>query len=94
MAARTLLLATLAAFTTGSAIGRRSASVNSTTCNGVKYSYDELAGYGYVPANAVDKLGDTLGGLGSSLHLDQGAWKKHCNGTYSGILWSLPDRGW
>ncbi|KAI1360953.1 esterase-like activity of phytase-domain-containing protein [Xylaria arbuscula] len=94
MAACTLLVAALAAFTSASSIGRRATSVNSTTCNGVKYSYDELAGYGFVPSNAVDKLGDTLGGLGSSLHLDQGAWKKHCNGTYSGILWSLPDRGW
>ncbi|KAI0503442.1 esterase-like activity of phytase-domain-containing protein [Xylaria bambusicola] len=94
MAARALLWATFAASTPGSVIGKRTASVNSTTCNGAKYSYDELAGYGFVPSNAIDKLGDTLGGLGSSLHLDQGAWRKHCNGSYSGILWSLPDRGW
>ncbi|KAI1419116.1 esterase-like activity of phytase-domain-containing protein [Xylaria sp. FL1777] len=94
MLGHALLLATLFAFTSGAAIETRIAGVNSTTCNGKNYVYDELAGYGFVPSNAVDKFGDTLGGLGSSLHLDKSAWKKHCNGTYSGILWSLPDRGW
>ncbi|KAI1441151.1 esterase-like activity of phytase-domain-containing protein [Annulohypoxylon stygium] len=69
-------------------------AVNTTTCNGVKYVYEELAGYGYVVTNAVDKFGDTLGGLGSSIHLERGAWKKLDNGSYSGVLWSLPDRGW
>ncbi|KAI1333965.1 esterase-like activity of phytase-domain-containing protein [Xylariaceae sp. FL0016] len=75
-------------------INATASGVNSTSCNGRQYVYEELAGYGYVVSNAVDKFGDTLGGLGSSLHLDQSAWKKHCNGSYSGILWSLPDRGW
>ncbi|KAI0011488.1 esterase-like activity of phytase-domain-containing protein [Xylariaceae sp. FL0662B] len=70
------------------------AGVNSTTCNGKSYVYEELAGYGYVVSDAVDKFGDTLGGLGSSLHLNQSAWKKLDNGSYSGLLWSLPDRGW
>ncbi|CAJ2504837.1 Uu.00g122310.m01.CDS01 [Anthostomella pinea] len=63
-------------------------------CNGRSYAYEELAGYGYVVSDAVDKFGDTLGGLGSSLHLEQGAWEKRPNGSYSGILWALPDRGW
>ncbi|GAP91457.1 putative outer membrane autotransporter protein [Rosellinia necatrix] len=96
MAARLILAATLVASASTSAVtvGKRTAGVNSTTCNGSRYVYNELAGYGFVPPNAVDKFGDTLGGLGSSLHLDQSAWKKHHNGSYSGILWSLPDRGW
>ncbi|KAH9891426.1 esterase-like activity of phytase-domain-containing protein [Xylariomycetidae sp. FL2044] len=68
--------------------------VNSTSCNGRQYVYEELSGYGFVVSNATDKFGDTLGGLGSSLHLEQAAWKRHCNGSYSGVLWSLPDRGW
>lgn len=42
-------------------------SVNSTTCNGKTYVYNELAGYGFVPDNARDKLGDTIGGIGSSI---------------------------
>ncbi|KAI3321154.1 esterase-like activity of phytase-domain-containing protein [Xylariaceae sp. AK1471] len=94
MTTRALLAATLVAWVSGASIQKRAAGVNSTSCNGNNYVYDELAGYGFVPSNAIDKFGDTLGGLGSSLHLDQSAWKKHCNGSYSGILWSLPDRGW
>jgi hypothetical protein len=94
MAARALLAATLAAYVFGTSIHEQTAGVNSTICNGHKYVYDELAGYGFVSSNAVDKFGDTLGGLGSSLHIDRNAWKKHCNGSYSGILWTLPDRGW
>lgn len=41
-------------------------AVNSTTCNGKSYSYDELAGYGILPGNARDKFGDTIGGIGSA----------------------------
>lgn len=83
----------LALPTYGAAIHSRSA-VNKTTCHGVDYEYEELAGYGYIVPDAVDKFGDTLGGLGSSIHLDQAAWKKLDNGSYTGVLWSLPDRGW
>lgn len=51
---------------------RRSSSgtaVNSTTCNGKQYSYNELAGYGLIPGNARDKFGDTIGGIGSASKL-------------------------
>ncbi|KAI8628800.1 esterase-like activity of phytase-domain-containing protein [Xylariaceae sp. FL1651] len=94
MAIRAILAATLAACASGAAIQKQATGVNSTSCNGNNYVYEELAGYGFVASNAIDKFGDTLGGFGSSLHLDQGAWKKHCNGSYSGVLWALPDRGW
>ncbi|TGJ82775.1 hypothetical protein E0Z10_g5988 [Xylaria hypoxylon] len=94
MAARALLAAALIVLASSATAEKRTVGVNSTTCNGNSYVYDELAGYGFVSSNAVDKFGDTLGGLGSALHLDKGRWKKHCNGSYSGILWSLPDRGW
>ncbi|KAI1750757.1 esterase-like activity of phytase-domain-containing protein [Xylaria castorea] len=94
MMTRVLLAATFVAYASGATLENRVTGVNSTTCNGKSYVYDELAGYGFVPSNAVDKFGDTLGGLGSSLHLDQSRWKKHWNGSYTGILWSLPDRGW
>lgn len=40
--------------------------VNSTTCNGKSYAYNELAGYGLIPGNATDKFGDTIGGIGSA----------------------------
>ncbi|KAF3062240.1 hypothetical protein GL218_03000 [Daldinia childiae] len=94
-----LLTASLAVSAIGAAVKCRASdsaapSVNKTTCNGIVYEYEELAGYGYVVSDVVDKFGDTLGGLGSSIHLDSGAWKKLENGSYSGVLWSLPDRGW
>lgn len=64
--------------------------VFSTTCNGKSYSYDKLAGYGFVPSDARDKFGDTLS-IGSSMSIK--SWKKSGCG-YEGILWGLPDRGW
>ncbi|ORY64412.1 esterase-like activity of phytase-domain-containing protein [Pseudomassariella vexata] len=71
-----------------------SSRVNSTTCNGEEYVYEELAGYGFVISDAVDKFGDTLGGLGSAIHLEKGSWSKLSNGSYTGTLWTMPDRGW
>ncbi|XXG95843.1 hypothetical protein Hte_002114 [Hypoxylon texense] len=71
-----------------------SSVVSKTTCGGITYEYEELAGYGYVVSDAVDKYGDVLGALGSSIHIDQASWKKLNNGSYTGLLWSLPDRGW
>ncbi|KAI4717773.1 outer membrane autotransporter [Aureobasidium sp. EXF-10727] len=76
-----------------------SGAVNTTTCGGNTYVYQELAGYGFVKSDARDKFGDTLGGLGSSIAIDQKSWKK-CGGngkngdSYKGVLWALPDRGW
>ncbi|KAH7356216.1 esterase-like activity of phytase-domain-containing protein [Pyrenochaeta sp. MPI-SDFR-AT-0127] len=72
------------------------APVNVTTCNGEKYIYEELAGYGKLASNVRDKFGDTIGGIGSAIALDKGSRKrsKDKKGTYSGILYGLPDRGW
>ena len=75
-------------------ISARERVVNSTTCASKAYTYHELAGYGYIVSNAVDKFGDTLGGLGSGIHMDRAHWTKLDNGSYTGTLWSLPDRGW
>lgn len=68
--------------------------VNQTTCDGREYLYRGLAGYGFIPSNARDKFGDTLGGIGSSIALDRKSWKKTKSGNYEGIIWGLPDRGW
>lgn len=76
------------------ALPKRQSAVNTTTCNGQTYSYLDLAGYGFTPSTARDKFGDTAGGLGSSAVIDPKSWKSAANGTYSGTLWSLPDRGW
>ena len=70
--------------------------VNVTTCNGQKYVYEELAGFGKLPSNARDKYGETIGGFGSSIAVDKKSFKKSAskNGSYTGILYGLPDRGW
>lgn len=71
----------------------RASAVNTTTCNGKTYVYQELAGYGFIPSNARDKYGDTIGGIGSSIAMDKSTWKK-VGKNYQGILYALPDRGW
>ena len=71
-----------------------SGSVNDTTCNGATYSYEELAGYGYVATDARDKFGDTIGGIGSAISIPRASWRKLSNGSYSGLMWAIPDRGW
>ncbi|KAI9792900.1 MAG: hypothetical protein M1835_007579 [Candelina submexicana] len=68
--------------------------VNRTTCNGKTYTYEQLAGYGFLPGNARDKFGDTIGGIGSDIALDRSAWKKTGPSSYQGVVWALPDRGW
>jgi hypothetical protein len=71
------------------------AAVNTTTCNGSKYIYQELAGYGKLAANFRDKYGDTLGGIGSAIALDKKSAKfEKSKGTYEGVIYGLPDRGW
>ncbi|KAL8840258.1 MAG: hypothetical protein Q9176_003950 [Flavoplaca citrina] len=68
--------------------------VNQTSCNGKQYTYQQLAGYGFIPANARDSFGDNLGGWGSAIAIDQKSWRKLKNGTYTGTLYAVPDRGW
>lgn len=68
-----------------------STTVNQTTCNDRTYTYDGLAGYGFVPSDFRDKTGDTFGGPSSAAFE---SWKKTREGSYEGIIWLLPDRGW
>jgi hypothetical protein len=72
----------------------QSTFVNQTTCNDKTYTYQELAGYGLISGNARDEYGDTIGGIGSAIALDRSQWQKLDNGSYTGVLWALPDRGW
>lgn len=72
---------------------RATTAVNTTICNGKTYVYRELAGYGYIPSNARDKYGDTLGGFGSAIVMDKTTWRKDGK-DYKGLLYALPDRGW
>jgi hypothetical protein len=68
--------------------------VSQTDCNG-QYTYNELAGYGFLPGDARDKFGDTNGGIGSSAAIDKKSWRlDKKTGIYTGLLYALPDRGW
>lgn len=68
--------------------------VNQTTCAGTTYKYTGLAGYGFIPSNVTDKYGDTIGGIGSSIAIDQSSWRKSDDDIYSGTIYTIPDRGW
>ncbi|KAJ5115030.1 secreted protein [Penicillium alfredii] len=68
--------------------------VNQATCAGTPYKYTGLAGFGFIPSNATDKYGDTIGGIGSSIAIDQSAWRKTAHEAYEGTIYALPDRGW
>ena len=76
------------------ALPKRQNAVNTTICNGQVYNYVELPGYAFAPSNGRDKYGDTAGGFGSAVALDPKSWKAYENGSYTGTLWTLPDRGW
>lgn len=69
-------------------------AVSSTTCNGRTYVYNQLAGYGFVPGDAYDKFGDTIGGIGSGIAIPRNSWKVNKKGVYSGTMFAIPDRGW
>lgn len=69
-----------------------STAANTTTCNGKTYVYEELAGYGFIEDNAVDKFNDTIGGIGSSIAIDRLSWVRIGN-SYKGLLYAIPDRG-
>ncbi|EPS26785.1 hypothetical protein PDE_01724 [Penicillium oxalicum 114-2] len=68
--------------------------INQTTCAGTTYKYTGLAGYGFIPSDATDKYGDTIGGIGSSIAIDQSTWRKLNGEQYSGTVYAIPDRGW
>ncbi|KIW15925.1 hypothetical protein PV08_05975 [Exophiala spinifera] len=95
MTLKAVLLSILAArFAFASPAPPAGTAVNTTTCNGQTYVYQQLAGYGFTPSDARDKFGDTAGGIGSSAAIDRNSWTVDKDGVYSGILWALPDRGW
>lgn len=94
LAAAPVALASLNGVSAAPSSSGGSSAINTTTCNAKTYVYEELAGYGYLPSNARDNHGDTLGGIGSSLAFEKDSWKKLKNGSYTGTAWALPDRGW
>ncbi|SEO46742.1 Esterase-like activity of phytase [Luteibacter sp. UNC138MFCol5.1] len=63
----------------------------SVEAGGTVYVDRGLVASGSLPAGTVDFLGDTLGSF-SSLSIEPGTWKREGD-TYTGVLWTLPDRG-
>lgn len=59
---------------------------------GQRYIDHGLVAAGMLPAATVDFLGDTLGSF-SSLAVAPGSWRHDADGSYHGMLWTLPDRG-
>lgn len=70
------------------------ASAQSVTFKGHSFVNKGLVGVARVPSNAVDQFGDTLGGIGSGMAMDLRSWHENRDGSYSGTLYMLPDRGW
>ena len=68
-------------------------ATKSVSFAGATYLNKGLVGVGNFPASAVDGLGDTLGSF-SSFKVDPATWRKHADGSYSGTLYTLPDRGY
>ena len=69
-------------------------TVSSTVAlGGRNYVNQGLVGVGVFATNVIDGRGDTFGSF-SSFKLDHTTWRKAANGSYSGTLYTLPDRGY
>jgi hypothetical protein len=66
---------------------------SSVTFGGLTYVNKGLVGVGNFSASALDSRGDTLGSF-SSFKIDTNTWRKNVDGSYSGTLYTLPDRGY
>ena len=63
-------------------------------CEGTRYINRGLVAYGFVPSDARDKVGDTLGGFGSAAAPDVSSFGRGSDGSVHGTLYATPDRGW
>lgn len=68
------------------------AGAESQTLGGSTFVNQGLIGAGRLDANTRDFNGDTLGSF-SGAAIDLTSWRRDANGTYSAILYTLPDRG-
>src|SRR3954471_11516115 len=85
-----MAIALTAGYSACAAIGGEAHSV---AFDGAAFINKGLVGVGRVPADAKDKLGDTLGGIGSGMVADVSSWKRDGD-KYTGVFYMLPDRGW
>ena len=70
------------------------ASSQPVTFEGATFVNKGLVGVTRIPSPALDEFGETLGGIGSGMAMDLKKWKKRQDGTYTGRLFMIPDRGW
>lgn len=68
-------------------------AVKTVSFGGASYLNKGLVGVGNFSASTIDGLGDTLGSF-SSFKVDSTTWRKNADGSYSGSLYTLPDRGY
>ena len=60
---------------------------------GETYVNKGLVGVGVYSSSLLDSRGDTLGAF-SSFKIDNSTWRKNADGSYTGTLFTLPDRGY
>ena len=63
------------------------------TIGGITFSHQGLVGVGRVDAAKKDLQNETFGSL-SGLSLDVHSWQRNASGTYTGTLYTQPDRGY
>jgi hypothetical protein len=61
--------------------------------NDQAYINHGLVGVGRVPASTLDMFGETFGSY-SGFSFDKTTWSRDSSGTYSGVLYTQPDRGY
>ncbi|WWD02663.1 hypothetical protein V865_000703 [Kwoniella europaea PYCC6329] len=59
--------------------------------SGKTYINKGLVGFGAIEGDAVDSYGETIGSLGSAIHLQ--SFQRDADGSYSGVMVTQPDRG-
>ena len=68
-------------------------ATKSVSFGGATYLNKGLVGVGNFTASSLDTLGDTLGSF-SSFKVDTTTWRRNVDGSYAGMLYTLPDRGY
>ena len=70
----------------------RSPAQTTVSIGGTTFVNKGLVGVGRVPAAQRDRLGETFGSL-SGLAVETRTWRRNTDGSYSGNIYSQPDRG-
>lgn len=85
-------LAALVALILAGLAGPRAAAQTTVSIGGSTFVNKGLVGVGRIPAAQRDRLGETFGSL-SGLAVDLSTWRRNADGSYSGTIYSQPDRG-